>query len=272
MRSADLHLHTTHSDGIRSSREVVDLASAHGLSIIAISDHDNLGAYFEAHEYAHSRGIKLIPAVELSTDIDGQDVHLLAYCFDPNAAELQSQLDDFRSRRLRRGARMVDRLIALGLPITHERVDEIRGDASLGRPHIARALLESKVVKSIEEAFDTLLSPGKPGYVETPRMKAFEAIAIVHRAGGVVSIAHPSVYKNYRQIVTSLVTQGVDGIEAFHPDVPSFDSDHFVALARERDLVVTGGSDDHGFEDKMAMGKVRLTEPHLSRFLERAGA
>lgn len=269
MRSGDFHLHTTHSDGVRSSREVIDLAIKHGLHTIAISDHDNIGAYLEVHDYAAQHDVTLIPAVELSTDFEGEDIHLLAYGFDPSADELHAQLEELRRRRLNRGASMVDRLIQLGYAITHKRVKEIRGNASLGRPHIARALVEGGAVDSIEQAFDDLLSPGKPGYVDTPRMPATDAIALTHRLGGIVSIAHPSLCSKPMHVINSLCSAGLDAIEAFHPDVSQEDRDRFITFARENEMLITGGSDDHGFEGSVTIGTSRLPEPYLSAFLQR---
>jgi 3',5'-nucleoside bisphosphate phosphatase len=269
MRSGDFHLHTTHSDGVRSSREVIDLAIKHDLHVIAISDHDNIGAYFEVRDYASQHDVTLIPAVELSTDFENEDIHLLAYGFDASADELHAQLEEFRKRRLNRGALMVDRLIELGHPVTHARVDEIRGSASLGRPHIARALLEKGIVATIEEAFDKLLSPGKPGYVDTPRMSSADAIALTHRLGGIVSIAHPTLCAKPMHVIESLRDAGLDAIEAFHPDVPEEDRDRYLAFANENRMLITGGSDDHGFEGAITIGTMRLAEPYLTKFLDR---
>lgn len=269
MRTGDFHLHTTHSDGVRSSREVIDLAIKHALHVIAISDHDNIGAYFEVRDYAAQHDVVLLPAVELSTDVDGEDVHLLAYGFDASADELHAKLEEFRKRRLSRGALMVDRLIELGYKITHKRVDELRGNASLGRPHIARALVESGASSSIENAFDELLSPGKPGYVNTPRISAPDAIALVHRIGGMISIAHPTLCSDPAKIIDTLRNAGLDAIEAFHPDVPEEERDRLLAYAAEHRMLITGGSDDHGFEGAVTIGTMRLPEPYLTPFLDR---
>jgi hypothetical protein len=172
---------------------------------------------------------------------------------------------------MNRGALMVERLITLGFPVTFERVNELRGDASLGRPHIARALVEAGVVASIDEAFDRFLSPGMPGYVDTPRIPSEEAIALAHEAGGIISIAHASVYKNPHHVVDLLTALGADAIEAFHPDVPLGHREQFLDLASQRGLLITGGSDDHGFEGSQTIGTCYLSDPHLQALSTRLG-
>jgi 3',5'-nucleoside bisphosphate phosphatase len=271
-RRADLHLHTSWSDGIRSSRAVIDLAIEHQLEIIAISDHDNVGAYHEIAGYAADRGIQLIPAIELSTSHGGEDVHLLAYGFDASSQRLEDTLEAFRQRRRSRSALMVERLIELGVPISRERVIELAGSGSMGRPHIARALLESGAVTSFQEAFERYLSPGMPGYVDVERITARAAIDLIHQLGGITSVAHPTVYLNHHELVTTLIDEGLDAIEIFHPDVRGEEVDFYLELAKQRHLLVTGGSDDHGFEGAMAIGTSFLQEPYLAPLLERLGA
>jgi 3',5'-nucleoside bisphosphate phosphatase len=256
---------------VRSARAVIDLVGEHQLEIIAISDHDNVGAYHEIAGYAADRGIQLIPAIELSTSHAGEDVHLLAYGFDASSQRLAETLEQFRQRRKGRSALMVERLIEQGVPISRERVVELAGSGSMGRPHIARALLESGAVASFPEAFDRYLSPGMPGYVDVERISARSAIELIHDLGGITSVAHPTVYLNHREIVTTLIDEGLDAIEVFHPDVRGEESDFYLDLAKQRRLLVTGGSDDHGIEGAMALGTSFLQEPYLTPLLERLG-
>jgi predicted metal-dependent phosphoesterase TrpH len=164
---------------------------------------------------------------------------------------------------------MVERLIELGHPITLERVQEICGGGSLGRPHLARALVECGSVASIDAAFDELLSPGKPGYVDVARIESEEAIALIHRAGGFASVAHAAVYADGDAVIDALIGAGLDGIEVFHPDVDAEHADRYLALAVQHGLVVTGGSDYHGFEGSRHIGEVMLPEPYTARFVER---
>ena len=165
-RFADLHLHTYHSDGTRSPREVIDLARERGLDIVAISDHDNIAAYFEVKRYADERGVILIAATELSCGYDGVDVHILAYAFNTFDERIDERLRRFRDVRHRRGYAIVEKLRQLGYDISPERVEQLAAGGAMGRPHVARALVESGRVASISEAFNQLLGSGKPAYVE----------------------------------------------------------------------------------------------------------
>src|SRR5438034_1259079 len=194
MRYADLHTHTSHSDGTRTSREVIDVARSRGLGIVAISDHDNLAAYFEVKQYADSVGVTLIPAVELSCSYQGVDVHILAYAFDPLDDAVEERLRRFRETRATRGRRMVDRLRGLGYDIQADRIEQLAAGGAVGRPHVARALVERGYVASVDEAFDRLIGTGKPGYVDKERFAIEEAIALIRSAGGLTSIAHPTLY------------------------------------------------------------------------------
>lgn len=270
MRYADLHTHTFHSDGTRSPREVIDLASSHGIEIIAISDHDNLAAYFEIKGYADEAGATLIPAAELSAEHQGIDIHVLAYAVDPLDDRLNERLAKFREDRLTRGHRMCERLLAAGYPISTERVLELCGGGAMGRPHVARALIEAGHVSSMKEAFDQLLRPGRPGFVAKPRFAIGEVVELVHSAGGLTSVAHPSLYPEHRRLVTEVLDLGVDGIEVFHPEVDPESRRFYTALASDRGLMITGGSDDHGTaKTTETLGTVKVEEKHVRPILDR---
>ncbi|MFN2238018.1 MAG: PHP domain-containing protein [Thermoanaerobaculia bacterium] len=255
---ADLHLHTTHSDGIRSTEELVRLAASLGLSTIAISDHDNIAAFAEAEPIARELGLTLIPAVELSITWNGADIHVLAYSFDPNDPAMRSKLERCRRTRSSRGEMMVERLRDLGIPIEIDRVREICGEGALGRPHIARCLVEIGATASIEEAFDRYLSEGKPAWVEKERLDLEEAISLVHAAGGLTSLAHPTLYADSERLLRTIIPLGLDGIEVHHPDVDVGSRDRYLAIVREKGLIATGGSDDHGFEGADTIGTVMV--------------
>jgi 3',5'-nucleoside bisphosphate phosphatase len=268
VRFADLHLHTYHSDGVRSPLEVVELAARHHLGIISISDHDNLAAIDEAAEIGRQKSILVIPGIELSTEFRGVDVHLLAYAFDHHDENLEQRLESFRRTRLDRGRLMVEKLAGQGCRIRHERVLEICGNASLGRPHIARALIEQGVVSSMQEAFDRWLSPGRPGYVEKERFPTEEAIEVIHRIGGLTSVAHPTLYPNWLKVVSDLFDRGADAVEAYHPHVDADSRGELTGLAKDRRKFVTGGSDDHGMEDLRTIGSIRVPEGLIQPLLE----
>lgn len=269
-RLADLHTHTHQSDGTRSPREVIDVARAHGLSIVAISDHDNLAAFFEIKNYADENGVTLVPAIELSCELDDIDIHILAYAFEATDERIETRLRGFRETRHHRGYEMVNRLRALGCNITTQRVDELAAGGAMGRPHVARALVEGGYASSVADAFDKWIGTGKPGYVPKERFRIDDAVALIRGAGGVTSIAHPSLYPNHHELVPRVLDLGIDAIEVFHPQVSDDDRERYTNLARFRGLFVTGGSDDHGtVKTKETLGSVRVEEKWIGPILER---
>lgn len=269
MRFADLHLHTIHSDGRRTPGELVELASIHRLDVIGISDHDSVDAYQEALDAATRRGITLVPGVELSVAWHGIDIHLLAWAFDPADEALVERLADFRHARDVRGHVMVENLVALDLPITLDQVKRICGSGALGRPHVGQALIDAGVCSSMNEAFDLYLIPGRPGFVPKARLAVDEALSLIRNAGGVTSIAHPAVYPGHETIVPELLDLGVDGVEILHPSMPPELTRHYDRLCVRMGKMRTGGSDDHGFEDRKTIGSVRVPEEWIEPILSR---
>jgi 3',5'-nucleoside bisphosphate phosphatase len=270
LRYADLHLHTYHSDGTRSPKEVVDVARAHDLGIIAISDHDHLAAYYEIRPYADECGLTLIPAIELSCAFGGVDVHVLAYAFDAHDERIEERLRGFREARHRRGYAMVERLRTLGYDVRPERVDELAAGGAMGRPHVARALVEKGYVSSVSDAFDKLLGTGKPAYVEKERFRISEAVSLIRSAGGITSIAHPTLYPDHERLVPRLLDAGIDGVEVMHPDVDELNRERYTNLARFRNKMTTGGSDDHGsVKTSETLGTIRVPETMIRPILDR---
>ena len=270
MRYADLHTHTVHSDGTRTPREVVDVALAHGIDILSISDHDNLAAYFEIKMYADEAGVTLIPGVELSCAYQGVDVHILAYAFDPFDERIDQRLRHFRDTRQKRGRRMVEKLGSLGYAINADRVEELAAGGAVGRPHVARALVENGHVATVSEAFDRLIGAGKPAWVEKERFQIAEAVELFHSAGGLLSVAHPTLYPDGEHIVPAALDAGVDAVEVFHPDVPEADREKYRNLARFRGKFITGGSDDHGkVKTAETLGTIKVPENLIKAILDR---
>lgn len=246
------------------------MARAHDIGILAISDHDNLAAYFEVKHHADSVGVTLVPAVELSCEYRGVDVHILAYAFDPLDDAVEQRLRNFREARTNRGRRMVDRLRSLGYDITAQRVEQLAAGGAVGRPHVARALVERGVVATVAEAFDKLIGTGKPGYVEKDRFAISEAISLIRAAGGVTSIAHPTLYPDHERIVPELLDAGIDGVEVFHPDVNDAARETYANVARFRGKMMTGGSDDHGSVKAVeTLGTIRVPENLIGPIVER---
>jgi hypothetical protein len=270
VRYADLHTHTYHSDGTRSPKEVLDVAQAHGIEVVAISDHDNLAAYFEIKPYADERGIALVPAIELSCAFQGIDVHVLAYAFDAHDEHIERRLTSFRETRQRRGYAIVERLRTLGFPISSERVDQLAGGGAMGRPHVARALVEAGHVSTVSEAFDRFLGAGKPAYVEKERFSISEAVSLIRTAGGVTSVAHPTLYPNHEAIVPRLLDDGIDAVEVMHPEVSEGHRKLYLNMVRFRGKFATGGSDDHGtVKTAQTLGTIKVPETMIGPILER---
>lgn len=248
----DLHSHTTASDGRLPPPELARLAASLGIEVLGITDHDTTAAIAEARAAAPP-GLEIIAGVEINSegdaDLGGLDVDFLGYYVNPDDAALQERLELIRNARLGRARGMVEKLAALGMPVSWERVLAIAGDAeSLARPHVARALLEAGHVSSLQEAFDKYLHDGGPAYVNRLRATASEAIGLVHRAGGLAILAHP--YHNATaHLIPTLIARGLDGIEVYYPDHTPEQRADLLRIAREHGLLVTGGSDFHAWDD-----------------------
>lgn len=243
---ADLHLHTTASDGSLSPAEVVDRAAELGLRVIAITDHDTVQGIQAAQQRGEELGVQVIPGIELSVRSDKEEVHLLGYGIDVNDPQLHAHLENFQSDRLRRIERMVERLVELGYHLTVAEVLEAAGDGSPGRPHVARVLVDKGYFSSVSDVFDELLKEGRPGYVPRQRLSLAEGVELIHRAGGLAVCAHPGLLKEPGEVLQTLVAAGLDGIEVIHSEHDPADRDRFASFALEHGLLRTGGSDCHG--------------------------
>ena len=243
----DLHLHSTASDGQFSPEEVVRKSAEHGLSVIAIADHDTVDGIVPALQAAGAfPGLKVIPAVEISTYVPRGEVHILGYFIDYTSQELKVRLKRMRSGRRERAQRMIAKLKDLDLPISWQRVQEIAGTGSIGRPHIAQAMLEKGYVASLGEVFAEYLGRGGPAYVEWQKIAPAEAVELILRANGLPVLAHPSTADNPEELVVELKGAGLAGIEAYYNGYTADDVADLIALADKHELVATGGSDYHG--------------------------
>ena len=241
---ADLHLHTHYSDGRMSPAGLVAKALYHRLDALSITDHDTVDAYPEAAEAARKRGIRLIPGVELSTVVDGHSVHVLAYGFDLGHAGLRAYLDRFKAARVARARSITDRLRTLGAPVALDDVLRIAGRGTVGRPHIARALIEARYARSLPDAFDRFLGDGAPAYLSKLDAAPEEAIATIHQAGGLAVLAHPGWVDE--DVFDRLLAAGLDGVEVVHPSHNAPLRAHWARIAEQHGLLGTGGSDYHG--------------------------
>ena len=245
--NAELHCHTTASDGTLSPEELVRLAVQRGLEVLAITDHDTTVAFEVARRAAAPYRLEVIPALELSSEEGSLDVHLLGYYVDPEHLGLQETLQELRQGRLRRLGEMLGRLADLGVPVERERVLRLAAGDSVGRPHVARALVDVGHVRDVQAAFDLYLGTGKPAYVPRRNLRPAEAIRWIREAGGVAVLAHPGQIGS-DSLLETLVAEGLQGLEAFHPSHPPILRQHYQGLAAHWGLLVTGGSDYHGPE------------------------
>ncbi|MEK7284685.1 MAG: PHP domain-containing protein [Chloroflexota bacterium] len=242
----DLHTHSLRSDGAYEPAELVRRAAARGVRIQALSDHDTLAGVAEAMAAGEELGVRIIPATELNTESEWGDVHVLGYFLDPKEAALEDRLRWLREHRGRRIELMVERLNALGHPISLDRVLEIAQGGALGRPHLAQALYEAGHVPSYDAAFDTLLSKDSPAYVSRVGLTPLEAVSLVRSHGGVPSLAHPGTVIGVEALLPLLVSAGLAGIECYYASHAPDATARYLALAAQYGLVPTGGSDFHG--------------------------
>ncbi|MFA7467435.1 MAG: PHP domain-containing protein [Desulfotomaculaceae bacterium] len=242
---ADLHVHTSASDGTSSPAEVVQLAGLAGLCALAITDHDTMEGIDNARDTAGSIGVDVLGGVELSTDYAGLEVHILGYCIEPANSVFQSYLSAFKNARLARAEKMVNKLRELGINISFENVMALAGTGSVGRPHIARALMQTGQISRMAEAFDRYIGFGKAAYVPRLKYRPEEMIKAVIEAGGVPVLAHPGITCK-DDLILALIDAGLQGLEVFHPKHTREMERQYRALCRNHGLIATGGSDFHG--------------------------
>ena len=274
MAKADFHNHSTASDGKLTPTQLVDLAAGHGVRIFALTDHDSTEGIAEARiAAAKHEGFFLIAGVELSTDIEGDEVHVLGYFTDEQLRneDLQADLTRFRAGRFERGRLMVEKLNALGKPLSWERVLEIAGEASVGRPHVAQALVEAGHVATIPEAFDRFIGRDGPAYAEREKMTPEEAIETLHRYGAPAVMAHPSFTKSADIILPELVKHGLNGMEVYYKNYDEATVASLAKKAKALGILPLGGSDFHGLKNpgEREPGDIPLPDRIAKDFLEK---
>lgn len=275
MSRGDFHTHSTRSDGTLTPTALVELAWFNGVRVQALTDHDTLEGITEARAAAAELpGMLLIPGVELSCDLPGTEVHMLGLFVDPDDERLAAELARLREGRVARGRGIVEALERLGVPIEWDRVREIAGDASIGRPHVAQALLERGHVASIEQAFDRYLARNGAAYVEREKLEPEEAVAMITAAGGLAVLAHPSFTDNHDAVAARLASAGLFGMEVYYKDYEPGLVEELRLLAERLGLFPLGGSDYHALprQREREPGDIPLPDEVVARFLDEARA
>lgn len=271
---ADLHIHSTFSDGTCRVEEIVIKAKKKKIDVICVSDHDTLDGSIAAGKLAPKHGIKTITGTEFTAyeSVNGKEIeiHILGYCLDPANEELQKYLRAFREKRVQRIEKMVEILNKMGIKI---KLEEVLNSGAPGRLNLARLIAKKGYAGSIQEAFSKFLAEGTPAYYPKMKVDAEKIINLIKRAKGVPVIAHPAHYArktNVWLLIEELIKKGCEGVEVFHPDNPPEFSYALLEFSLKNGLMISGGSDYHGkgFESRAELGEVFLPEPFVKNWLE----
>lgn len=267
MKFADLHLHTQFSDGTFTPEELVLQAQKNGLACIALTDHDTVEGCARGAAACAAVQMEFIPGAELTAEHEEIEVHVLGYFLDTQNQVLLARIAQFQAVRQRRIHEMVAALNKLGVPLKAEAVFALANCKSPGRPHVARALVKEKLIGSLDEAFERFLKRGRPAWVPKTKMSALESVELIHQAGGLAVMAHPGLNRS-DEIIPDLVEAGLDGIECFHTKHSTAMSERYLEIAEAHGLLVTGGSDCHGFSKaKPLIGTVKLPYAHVETLM-----
>jgi len=265
----DLHLHSNYSDGKYSIPEVIELAIDKGLKVISITDHDTIDGVQEASFLAEAKGIQNIPGVEVSSEIEGQEIHILAYFIDINNSDLKVYLQKFKEERLKRAERILSKLKKLGVNLTIEEVLQFSESKPITRPHIAFALIKKKIVKSYYEAFQKYLGDFSDAYEKKQHSSPEVVIELIKSCGGLSFLAHP--YNLSDGKLMDIIKYGIDGIEIYHPTIKKSRQEFLYKIALQYSLLESGGSDFHGGlrNDYSNFGKFGLYLNQMEKIFER---
>jgi hypothetical protein len=266
---ADLHLHTLFSDGTFTPEELAGHGARVGLSAMSLTDHDTVEGCPRMAAACQALGLEFVTGAELTAELNGSEIHILGYFLDLENPKLQTELKKFQSVRQNRIHEMVARLNRHNIPLRAETVFALANCHSPGRPHVGRALVQEGFCSSLDEAFDRFLKKSRPAWVPKFKISALEAISLIHQAGGLASMAHPGLNRS-DEIIPALVEQGLDGIECFHSKHTAAMSEYYLDIAARHGLLVTGGSDCHGYsKGKPLIGGSKLPGVYFLRLKER---
>jgi predicted metal-dependent phosphoesterase TrpH len=272
-KRVDLHLHTTYSDGRLTPGELIQIAAEQGIGVIAITDHDTVNGIepallaTECFPY-----VTVIPGVEINTDVHQGEVHILGYFIDYKDQPLLKILESLRNSRKARAQKMLDKLGKMGIHIEWERILELADGGSVGRPHIAQALLEGQHVSTLQDAFERYIGRNGPAYAERDRLSPREAVELIAKANGLPVIAHPASINDLEEMIADLKQSGLVGIETYYDNYDKNTIERLSGLAAKYDLIATGGSDFHGFEDdhETPLGEARVPFECVQHLMDRA--
>jgi 3',5'-nucleoside bisphosphate phosphatase len=246
MKKIDLHIHTTCSDGVFTPKQILEKVTNFEMDVFSITDHDNIDGFLEVKDCMPENGPELIPGVEISSNHNDKDVHILAYFFDPDNAELKKMLGNIHTGRFQRAEQILERLQKININISMERIRELAGGNDLiGRPHIARAIIEAGLCRNTQDVFDKFLGEDCPGFVPKPAPSSEEVIKLIKETGGVSVLAHPYTLRS-DEILYELIELGIDGMEVFYAKHNAFNTKFFNEVAITNKLIRTGGTDFHG--------------------------
>lgn len=262
---ADLHLHTLFSDGTFTPEELAGRGFEVGLAAMALTDHDTVEGCERMARACQKLGVEFIVGTELTAEFQENEVHLLGYFLDPRNPKLLAEIKNFQAVRQSRIREMTDRLNKIDIPLRAETVFALANCRSPGRPHVARALVQEGLCPTMEEAFERYLKKGRRAWVPKHKISAIDAINLIHQAGGLAVIAHPGL-NHCDEIIPVLAEQGADGLECFHSKHTPKMSRRYITIAERHKLLVTGGSDCHGFsKGKPLIGGVKLPGVYLQQ-------
>lgn len=256
----DLHMHTSHSDGALTPIDLIKKTKDAGLSVISITDHDSINAFQDAVVYGKEMGMEVIPGVEISTDLEDKEIHLLGYFINTENAELTKYLSFFREERFHRAKRIINKLRNLGMKISIDDVLDRAKNSSIGRPHIANTMADLGLVKSFNEAFEKYIGDFGPAYERKIHVSPHSALKLINEAGGLSFLAHPGFINE--SILLNFIKSGIDGIEVTHPQHSSNQVRFYRGIVNQYCLLESGGSDFHGGEknDQGNLGKYVLSQ------------
>jgi hypothetical protein len=267
---ADMHMHTTFSDGMLSPYELIKKCKQHGLSVISITDHDSVEAFPDAIEYGKEFGVEVIPGVELSALVEEKDVHILGYFVDYTNPRLLEYLEFFRMERVKRAERIVAKLNSINVPLKFESVMVRAGKGAVGRPHIASAMVDGGYIDSYHQAFEKFIGNGGPAYEKKFQLTITDAIKLISSSGGLSFLAHPGRYTT-EELLHHTIKSGLDGIEVIHPSHQPSHTAYYRGVVNEYFLLESGGSDFHGGKknDEEVLGNFYIEEDRVNMMKHR---